>query len=67
MQQISQLVFCGLDVYQLDFEAISASYFWFLTGCYPEVLQRLVELGTDFTGAGRERLRSCMERVFRAQ
>lgn len=55
MQKISDLILCGTDVFQVDFEStISASFFWLLTGCHTQVLQRLADIGTDFTGVGRD-------------
>ncbi|KAK0725864.1 ankyrin repeat-containing domain protein [Lasiosphaeris hirsuta] len=55
MQKVSDLILCGTDVLQVDFESsISASLFWVLTGCHTEVLQRLADIGTDFSGVGRD-------------
>ncbi|PKS12546.1 hypothetical protein jhhlp_000754 [Lomentospora prolificans] len=49
--EISQLILQGIDVYQFDFETVSASSFWYMTGCNDDVLLRLIEIGTDFSGA----------------
>ena len=51
MRKISELIFQEIEVHQLDLASISLAEFWFLTGCYHEVLQRLRDLRTDFSGA----------------
>ena len=50
MRQISDLILSDIDVHQIGFEMGSAALFWYHTGCQKEVLQRLIDIGTDFVG-----------------
>ncbi|KAK5657168.1 hypothetical protein OQA88_3225 [Cercophora sp. LCS_1] len=52
MHQISNLILSEIDMYQADFETVSAALFWYLTGCHTEVLRQLISIGTDLSGIG---------------
>lgn len=50
IQQISQLIYRGIDLHQHNFEYFPATILWLMSGCHPKVLQQLADLGTDFFG-----------------
>jgi len=65
LHQISNLILSDIDVYQADFESVSAALFWYLTGCHNEVLRQFINIGTDLSGIGDDGMSFLLAACFR--